>query len=139
MSIELKNLYYHSNREIKEYKDIFLETDIGIIGVNVTCLDFVVVDNLNSMYRLNEIDALREKYGQLYIEEVRKTYDNDIYMLMSGMFILAIEYALNSDFEHSIQQFRTIEDIRYLNKQEFNDFKELDLLNLPHEDSSNKG
>ena len=83
------------------------------------------------MHRLNQIDSLKEKYGNLKIEEVRKTYDNNMYLLISGKFILAIEYVLNSNFEHSVQEFRIIEDIEGLNKTELDDFKELEIVELP--------
>ena len=129
--IYLNSIYYLQNKEVKEYKDIFLETDRGILKVYITYLDFVNINNLQSMSRLNEIDALKEKYGKLYIEEVRRTYDNDMYLLISGKFILVIEYVLNSNFEHSIQEFRVIEDIHSSKKTELEDFKQLEIVELP--------
>lgn len=110
---------------------MYLETNIGVLKVYTTCLDFVNDNALQSMNRLDEIDKLKEKYGNLNIEEVRRTYDNNMYFLISGKFILAIEYALNSNFEHSVQEFRIIEDIDGLNKIELDDFKELDIVELP--------
>ena len=130
-NIQLNNIYYRRNEEIEEYKDIFLETNMGILRVYITSLDFVNVDNLHSMDRLSEIDALKKKYGKLYIEEVRRTYDNNMYLLISGRFIFAIEYILNSSFKYSVQEFRIIEDIFGLNKTELDDFKELDIVELP--------
>ena len=129
--IYLNSIYYLQNKEVKEYKDIFLETDRGILKVYITYLDFVNINNLQSMSRLNEIDALKEKHGKLYIEEVRRTYDNDMYLLISGKFILVIEYVLNSNFEHSIQEFRVIEDIHSSKKTELEDFKQLEIVELP--------
>jgi hypothetical protein len=130
-NIYLNNIYYQQNKEVKEYKDIFLEIDTGVLKVYITSLNFVSIDNLQSMNRLNEMDALKEKYGKLYIEEVRRTYDNDMYLLISGKFILVIEYVLNSNFEHSVQEFRIIEDIHGSNKKDLDDFKKFDIVKLP--------
>ena len=129
--IFLKDVYYHQNKEIKEYIDIFLETDIGILQAYGVGFDFVNKDILQATTRLYELDKLREKYGRFYIDEVRGTYDSNLYILISGKFILAIEYILNSNFEYSLQEIRIIEDIYSLNKTEFDDFKELDIVKLP--------
>lgn len=129
--IYLKEIYYCQNKEIEAYKEVFLETDIGILKVNITSLDFENINDVKSLSRLNEIDIFKKKYGDLYIEEVRRTYDNDIYLLISGKFILVIEYVLNSNFQHSVQEFRIIENIDSSNKIEFDDFKELDIVKLP--------
>jgi len=83
------------------------------------------------MSRLNEIDTFRQKYGRLCIEEVRRTYDNDMYLLISGKFILVIGYILNSNFEHSIQEFRFIENIQSSNKSELDYFNKLDIVEVP--------
>ena len=114
-----------------EYKDIYLDTNIGMLKIYNACLDFANEAEIESMYKLNEIDSLRDVYGNLTIDEVRRTYDSNIYLLITGKFLLAIEYVLNSNFKHSIQEFRIIEDIHGPNKTEFEDFKELDIMELP--------
>lgn len=134
--IVLNNIYYKQNKETEGYKDIYLETSIGVLRVYVACLDFEIDINLQSMFRLIEIDKLKEKYGSLYIDEVRRTYDNDMYLLLSGKLLLAIQYILNSNFEHSVQEFRTIEDIEGLNKSELEEFKGLDVVVLPSDSTS---
>lgn len=111
--------------------DIFLETDIGVLKVYVGSFGFVNPDNLQSTKRLNELDKFKEKYGKLCIDEARVTYDSNLYLLISGKFILAIKYILNSTFEHSVQEIRIIDDIYDLNKIEFDEFKELDDVKLP--------
>jgi hypothetical protein len=131
MGIILNNIYYRPNGEVKEYKDIFFDTNIGLLQLYITSFDFVKEIDLSLMFRLIEIDKLKFKYINLFIEEVRKSYDNNIYILLSGRVILAIEYVLNSVFEHSVQEFRFIEDIDGLNEAEFNEFKELDSVELP--------
>ncbi len=131
MNITLNDIYYRQNENVLEYKDIFLATSIGVVRVYAASLDFVNDDYLQLTQRLNEIDDLREKYGNLNIDEVRKTYDNNIYFLISGKFLLAIEYILNSNFKYSVQEFRIIEDIDGLNKAELEDFNELDIVELP--------
>ena len=83
------------------------------------------------MSRLTEIDALKEKYGELYIEEIHRTYDNDMYLLISGKFFSVIECVVNSNFEHNVQEFRLIENIHSSNKSDFEHFKELDIVDLP--------
>ena len=130
-NIHLNNIYYRQNKEVKEYKDIFLETDTGVLKVYSTCLEFENIDNFQSLNRLIEIDTLKEKYGKLYIQEVRRTYDNDMYLLMSGKFLFIIEYILSSNFENSVQEFRIIEDLNGVNKTVFDDFKELDIVEFP--------
>ena len=131
MIITLKNIYYKQNEEVIEYKDIYLETSMGVLRLYVSGLGVENNANLELMDRLTEIDDLKEKYGNLNIDEIRRTYDNDIYLLLSGKFILAIEYILNSSFNHSIQEFRIIEDVNGQNKKELENFKEMDLLELP--------
>jgi hypothetical protein len=131
MLIQLINLYYSQNKEIPEYRDIFIETNYGFLKVFVTHLAFREVSDIKSMERLDEIDYLKDKYGDLFIQEIRKTYDNDIYLLISGKFILAIEYVLNSNFKNSVQEFRIIEDIHNTNNDELNSFNELELVELP--------
>lgn len=131
MSITLNNIYFKQNKEILEYKDIYLETSVGILKVYISCLDFVNDADIELMDKIKEIDNLRDVYGRLSIEEVRRTYDSNMYLLISGKFLLAIEYVLNSNFIHSVQEIRIIEDIHGLNKAEFENFQELDLVELP--------
>lgn len=128
----LKEVYYSESREINGYKDIFLQTSSGILRLYGTTFRIVsdTDSDLQSRIRLTELDTFKNKYGDLYITEIRKTYDNDIYILLSEKLILAIEYNLNSNFENSIQEFRFIEDIYNSNKAEFDNFKELDIIDL---------
>ena len=128
--ILLKDIYCCQNKDITEYMDIFFETNLGIFKNEITSNAFTDSFDLRAVKRLGKLDLFREKYGNLYIDEVRVTYDNDMYILISGKFILAIEYVINSYFVHSVQQFRIIDDIHDLNKVEFNDFKELDIIDL---------
>ena len=126
------NKYFLSaNEDVTEFKDIYFETSIGVLKHNVTRIDFDDCNSLGKMCRVEEIDRLRKKYGKLYINEARKTYDNNMYLLISEKFILAIEYILNSSFTNSIQELRVIEDIQGNNMTEFDDFKELDVIELP--------
>ncbi|ATL48195.1 hypothetical protein COR50_14060 [Chitinophaga caeni] len=129
--LELINIFYRQNKDIPGYMDIFFETNFGVLKYNITSLDFRKFNEFGEMNRGSEIDNLRNKYGKLYIDEVRITYDSNMYLLISGKFILAIEYILNLDFKHSVQEFRIIEDIYGANKTDFEDFKELDIIELP--------
>jgi hypothetical protein len=131
MTITIKDIHYRQNEEVFEYKDIYIETNIGVLRLYVSSLGFANDVNLQLMHRLNEINGLKTKYGDLNIMEVRRTYDNDIFFLISGRFILAVEYILNSNFNHSVQEFRIIEDLGELHKADFEDFKELDKVELP--------
>jgi hypothetical protein len=131
MTITLKDIYHRQNEEIFEYMDIFLETNIGVLTLSVSSLGFANDVNLQLMHRVNEIDGLKVKYGDLNIVEVRRTYDNDIFFLISGRFILAVEYILNSNFKHSVQELRIIEDLGELHRRDFEDFKNLDKVELP--------
>jgi len=130
-NLELINIFYRQNKDVAEYRDIFFETDLGMIGVYGIGFKFVDSSSIQSTDRLHELDEFRKKYGTLYIVEARGTYDNNLYLLISGKFILAIEYIPNSTFEHSVQEFRVIEDIYDSNKAELDDFEELDIVKLP--------
>jgi hypothetical protein len=127
----LKNILYCQNKDVAEYKDIFFETNLGIFKNNLTSIDIQENINLKGFDRLVELDEFKEKYGELFIDEIRITYDNNMYLLISQKIFLAIEYVPNSYFEHSVQEFRIIEDIYDLNKNEFDDFKELDIIKFP--------
>jgi len=129
--LELNNIYYTSNSDVIEYKDIFLDTNLGVLLLSVTSLDVTTANDLQAKNRLDEVDRMKEKYDKLYIQEVRRTYDNDMYFLIAGKFILVIEYLLNSNFNYSTQEFRIIENIHTANKAEFDSFKEMDIIELP--------
>ena len=131
MSLWLDDIYYRQNAEITGYKDIFLKTNLGVMQVYTTCIDFNDEMDLQSLNRLNEIDNLKKIYGRLDIQEVRRTYDNNIYILILGRFIIGIEYILNSNFENSVQDFRIIEDINASNREELDTFNRLDIIELP--------
>lgn len=129
--ILLKNVYYVQNKDTEEYMDIYFETNLGTLKNNLTSLDFTEHEGLKEMNRLEELDKFRKKYGTLYIDEVRVTYDSNMYILISKKIILVIEYILNSNFKQSVQEFRVIDNIDSLNKTEFIEFKELDIVKLP--------
>jgi hypothetical protein len=130
--ILLKNIYYCQNKDVTEYMDIFFETNLGILKNKITSIGFIDPFNLRTINRLEELDLFREKYGNLYIDEVRITYDNNMYILISEKFILAIEYVLNTYSKHSVQEFRIIDNIDSSNKIELDEFKELDIVKLPN-------
>src|SRR5262245_14129171 len=120
-NIELLNIFYRQNKDVVEYKDIFFQTSVGALKHNITSVDSTEYNMFREMTRLEEIDKLRKVYGKLFINEARKTYDNNLYLLISGKFIFAIEYVLNSSFPNSTQEFRIIEDLHGKNKTEFKD------------------
>ena len=128
--IYLKDVYYRQNKKIKEYKDIFLETDIGILKIFPAALNLEVINELHTLDRLYELDSFKTKYSELWIEEVRRTYDSDIYLLVSDKFLVVIEYTLNSNFEDSTQEFRIIDNIKSSNKSELDTFNELEIIQL---------
>jgi len=130
--IELVDIYYRQNADVKEYLDIYFNTTVGVLKNNITSLDIVLIDTFYSSNRLVEMDTMKEKYGNLFIEEARKTYDNDMYLLISNKWILAIEYVLNSTSEHSFQEFRFIEDINASNKDQLIFFESLEKVKLPN-------
>ena len=130
-NLEVINIFYRQNRDIPEYMDVFFETSIGLLKNNIVSINFTDPINLKETNRAEWLDRLKEICGKLYIREVRVAYDNNMYLLISDKFILAIEYILNSTFEHSVQEFRIIEDIYGVNKTEFDDYKKLDIVELP--------
>ncbi|MFT3948099.1 MAG: hypothetical protein QM763_14100 [Agriterribacter sp.] len=128
--IILINIFYNQNKNIPEYMDVFLETDIGVLklyGTNFLLTDYNSVQSVNRA----DIDTLKEKYGPLIISECRHTYDSNVYLLISNSFILAIEYNLNSGFRHSVQEFRIIEDLYNKNKDELEEFRTLNIVSIP--------
>ncbi len=129
--VQLIDVYFCQNALIKEYLDIYFETTAGVLKHNITCLNISQVENFNSYQRLVFIDEMKEKYGHLIIDDVRKTYDNDMYLLISSKWILAIEYVLNSESEQSIQEFRYIEDLQGKNSYELEAFESLERIILP--------
>ncbi len=131
-NILLENIFYCQNKDVAQYMDIYFETNLGMFQNNLTSIDILKNINLGEINRLVELDKFKEKYGKIHINEIRITYDNDMYLLISEKFILAIEYIPNTYFEHSVQQFRVIEDIWSSNKAEFDNFKELDIIKIAH-------
>lgn len=129
--LKLDNIYFCQNRDVQEYIDVYFETNRGVFQLYGISIGKVSMDELSFKNRLTKLDEIKEKYGKLYIDEVRRTYDNNIYILVSGKWILAIEYILNSISEHSFQEFRFIEDIHSDNKNELDFFIELDIVELP--------
>lgn len=105
---ELKNIYYRQNKDVEEYMDVFFETDKGVLQANYARMNEAIIEKDPEFNRLEIIDVMRTRYGKLYLEEVRRTYDNDMFFLLSGKFILAIEFVLNSNFKHSTQEFRKL-------------------------------
>ena len=122
---KLNSIYYCQNYDINEYMDILLETDQEWLKLNITSFDKVLPEKMKSMEKLDEFELMKEKYGALYINDIRRTYDNDIYILLSEKLFLIIEYALSSNSNLSVQQFRFVEDIQNVNKKVLDFFKEL--------------
>jgi hypothetical protein len=71
------------------------------------------------------INDLKNKLGILTIDDIRVTYDNDMYFLLSGSIILVIGFVPNTYSEISDQIFWTIDDLDGSNKQEAEDLREL--------------
>ena len=130
-NIELINVYYQENKSVTGYMDIFLETNIGFLKHNVTSLNITEPPETKYLFKVNNIPELKNKYGKLYIIECRLTYDNNMYLLLSGIIILAIEYILNPNLRGTIQEIRFIEFLDGINICELNDFKDLDIIPLP--------
>jgi hypothetical protein len=111
--------------------DILFSTSIGMLKYNITSLDKVNNADLRTFENVKQIGELINKDGSLFIDEVRTTYDNNMYILLSGKVIIAIEYIMNSDVGGSIQEMRLIDALEGANKAELDLFYELDLIALP--------
>ncbi len=129
--LELHNIYYKQSESVPEYMDILFSTSIGMLKYNITSLDKVNNADLRTFENVKQIGELINKDGSLFIDEVRTTYDNNMYILLSGKVIIAIEYIMNSDVGGSIQEMRLIDALEGANKAELDLFYELDLIALP--------
>jgi hypothetical protein len=130
-NILLNHILYQKNKEKGEIQDIFLDTSIGVFKIYPACFDLVLIDNINLMNKIIEIEDLKQKYANLYISEVRRSYDNNLYLLISDKLIIAIEYVFNSYSKNSIQEFRIIDNIYDSNLADFEEFKEQDVVEFP--------
>jgi len=131
IDIILQDIYTRPDKSIPEYLEVLFSTNDGIYNVGVTSVSKSAVPNLDNFIRLDFLDNLKAKYGELKIVDSRITYDNDKYFFIADRFILILGYELNSYSEHSTQCFSIIEDIHDLNKNEYEEFIQLDKLDVP--------
>lgn len=129
--IILQDIYTRPDTSIPEYLEVLFSTNDGIYNVGVTSLSKYTVPNVDNFIRLDFLDTLKAKYGELKIVDSRITYDNDKYFFIADQFILKLIYELNSYTEHSTQCFSIIEDVDDLNKNEYEEFIQLDKLDVP--------
>ncbi len=129
--IILQDIYTRPDKSVPEYLEVLFLTNNGVYNVGVTSLSKDTLPILDNFTRLDFLDNLKAKYGELKIADARITYDNDKYFFIADQFILVLGYELNSYSEHSTQYFSIIEDISGLNKNEYEEFKQLDKLDVP--------
>lgn len=127
----INTIYTKRDEDIPEYLDVIFETNQGFFEVGYGHIKKVIDPTLDSFVKQDCIEELKTKYGQLEILDMRTTYDNDMYFLISNKFLLVLGFALSSSTENSINEFWIREDIYGSNKNELNDFYELDKIVLP--------
>jgi len=104
---------------------------MGFLKVNVCTFDPIILTETKALFKLEINGHLKNVYRKLLITGMRKTYDNNIYILISNVFILAIEYCLNSEFENSTQEIRVIENLAINTEFSLTDFESLEIISFP--------
>ena len=124
----IEEIYTRPDKTIPEYGDAFFKTNAGIFEVGVAHIKKCIDCDLSDCTKVNFINELKLKYGPLVINEARITYDSNKYFLISNKFLLVLGYEVNTYSEISTNCFWIIEDIDGVNKSDFADFLELDML-----------
>ena len=129
-NIIIEEIYTRPDKKIPEYADAFFKTNVGIFEVGAGHIEKCIDCDLSDCTKANFINELKLKYGPLVIKEARITYDSDKYFLISDKFLLVLGYQPNTYSILSTNCFWIIEDIDGVNKNDFADFLELDMLNF---------
>src|SRR5688572_30488813 len=104
MSFLIESIYTKQNEQIPEYLVVVFETNQGLYRVGYGQFEKASDVNLDDFKQRDFLDELKSKYGSLEISELRVTYDNDMYFLISDKFLLVLGYTLSSETEHSINE-----------------------------------
>ena len=129
-NLTIKSIYTKQDEQIPEYLVVVFETNHGLYQVGYGHFDLVTGLNLLDFAKQDFLEELKSKYGVLEIIDLRVTYDNDMYFLVSNKFLLVLEFTLSSMTEHSINEFRIEEDIHGSNSSSLSDFYKLDKVAL---------
>jgi len=130
-SLTIESIYTKQNNDIPEYLDVVFETNQGFNRVGHGHFDKIYDINLSDFTHCDFLDNLKSKYGILEITDLRVTYDNEMYFLVSNKFLLILGYRLSSETKYSINEFWFEEDIYGSNNCSLTDFYELEKLTLP--------
>jgi hypothetical protein len=128
--ITLNDIYTRPNKIVAEYLDVLFVTNEGCYEVGVSSVSRIDSYNINEFEKLQLITELKDKYGHLKIIEARITYDNDKYFHLENGILLVVGYKLNSASEYSTNEIWIVEDIHTINLSEYNDFLQLDKLEI---------
>ncbi len=127
----IESIYTRQDKEIPEYLVVIFETNKGFFQVGYGHFNKVSHFSLHGYQKQEFVEVLKGKYGKLEIVDLRVTYDNDMYFLVSNSFLLVLGFVLNSTTEHSINEFWTTEEIYGRNRNVLIEFYELGKVMLP--------
>jgi len=129
-NITIEAIYTKQDEQIPEYLVIVFETNQGLYQVGYGHFYKATDINLNDFVKSDFLNALKSKYGNLEIVDLRVTYDNDMHFLISNKFLLILGFTPSSTTKHSINEFSVEEDIYGSNKGALSDFLELNKVAL---------
>ena len=130
-SFILESIYTKQDEQVPEYLVVVFETSKGFYHVGYGSIRKAVDLNLSDFTYHDQLEALKNKYETLEITDVRVTYDNDMYFLISGKFLLVLGFSLDTYTKHSINEFWLEEDIYGSNSEALVYFYELEQVTLP--------
>jgi hypothetical protein len=122
----LKNIYTKPNGQVPSYLDVIFDTSNGLFRVGFGELRHQQSIDLSD-YSENPLPTcLKNDRDVITIDDIRVTYDNDMYFLLSGRCILVMGYVPNTYSEVSQQTFWIIDEIYGTNRSDLDEFMELE-------------
>ena len=128
-NLTIESIYTKQDEQTPEYLVVVFETNQGLFKVGYGQFEKLSDINLENFQR-DFLDELKSKYGILEILDLRVTYDNEMYFLISNKFLLVLGYTLSSETEYSTNEIWIEEDIHGANQEELKEFYELNKVNL---------
>ncbi|HEV8271011.1 MAG TPA: hypothetical protein VGQ04_06860 [Chitinophagaceae bacterium] len=129
-NLTIEAIYTKQDEQVPEYLIVVFNTNQGLYQVGYGHFYKAKDINLGDFVKSKFLDNLQSKYGILEIVDLRVTYDNDMYFLISNKFLLVLGFTLSSTTEHNINEFWVEEDIYDSNRNALDNFFELDKVAL---------
>jgi hypothetical protein len=125
----IESVYTKADENIPGYLEVLFEMNLGFYKAGVCTFQKINEYDLTMYDKSEFITDLKAKYGQLAISEMRITYDNDKYFLISSSFLLVLGYRLDSAGKDS-NEFWIIEDLHGSNKHDLEEFYAMDTFKI---------